>query len=71
MMTWDKTFITRWNSKLTTIENYVILRPVLQDVLPHDAPPLLEASEESCVAECIDVLSEARRVARLLEETVA
>lgn len=58
---------TRWHSKLRVIEKYIILKPVLEKVFPEDAPPLLTRSDEEVLAECIEVMSEVRRIARLME----
>lgn len=64
----DKPFQTRWHSKLSVIEKYIIMRPLLQKVLPSDENLIMEDSDERGVAACIDVLREVRRVARELEK---
>jgi len=58
---------TRWHSKLRIIEKYIILRPTLQKVLPENAPPLLPDADEEMLAECVTIMKEVRRIARLME----
>ena len=58
---------TRWHSKLGVIENYIYLRPVLEKVFPANAPSLLQISDEELLAECVMVLREVCRVARIME----
>lgn len=53
--------------KLNVLEKYTILHLYLLRVLLEDAPILLHENEFGPVAECISVLREVRRVARLLE----
>ncbi len=67
IVTLDKEFATRWQSKLNVLEKYMVLRPYLARVLPVDAPAVLDAPVDDAVAECINVLWEVRRVARALE----
>ena len=63
----DREFSTGWHSKLNVLEKYTILRPYIRKVLPVDASAVLRESEDECIAECILVLCEVRRVARLLD----
>lgn len=63
----DKPFHTRWHSKLTTLEKFIVMQPLLSTVLPSDAPLLPEKSDENSIAICIDVLREVRRVEGALE----
>ena len=58
---------TRWHSKLAVIEKYIVLQPVLNEVLPEESPPLLSQYEDEHLADCVLVLREVRRVARLME----
>ena len=67
IVTLDKDFITRWHSKLNILEKYTILRPCLSKALPDDAPSVLSEADDECIAECVLVLREVRRVARALE----
>jgi len=58
---------TRWHSKLRVLEKYIILKPTLAKVFTQDAPDLLTVHDEEVLAECINIMSEVRRVARLME----
>lgn len=45
--------ISRWNSKLNVLEKFIILRPVLAEVLPDEAPPVLPEFDDECISECV------------------
>jgi len=67
IVTLDHTFSSRWHSKLNALEKYIVLRPILLKILPSDAPQVLDNGDENCIAKCIYILREIRRVARALE----
>ena len=58
---------TRWLSKLSWIEKYIVPKPHLDSVWPESAPTLTENTDENCLADCIVVIREVRRVARAFE----
>lgn len=63
----DRDCSTRSHLKLSVLEKYIILRPLLAKVLPDDAPSNLPELDGEFFSKCAFVMREIRLVARALE----
>lgn len=56
ILTLDRNCPTRWHSKLTMMEKYVIPRLYLEKNLPDDDPSVIDPADDECIREYIIVL---------------